>query len=85
MDRTMANTIETAERLVLGVLVFLRHVAREERAQDGFEYLLVAGTVGIALAVGFLAVNTIIPAVVGYACPAIDTVSPVAVGACINP
>ena len=77
----MKNVIcRTRSRMVIGIVAF----SRDTRGQDAFEYLLASGTVAVVFAAAFLAFAEVIPAVVGFACPAIDTVSPVAVGACIN-
>lgn len=64
---------------------FLCAIHSDIRAQDGFEYLLVGGTVVIAFYLGFLGLKEVIPAVVGLACPVIDSATGSAVGACITP
>ena len=59
----------------------------DERAQNTFEYLLVAGAVVVAMAgamiVGF---ELLLPQVAGLVCPSVDTAAnPVAtIGSCLN-
>ena len=61
---------------------------RREQGQAGIEYLLVVGAVVVvmvtAMIIGFA---TLVPQIVGLACPSVDTaVDPAAtVGSCLGP
>jgi hypothetical protein len=74
--------------LFLIVLGMLRNFLRGDEAVDGFEHLLVVGTVVVVLVGGLiLGFEQILPQVVGLACPAIDTASTPAAtaGSCLVP
>ena len=56
-----------------------------EAGQDAFEYLLASGLVAVVVALAFYQLDFVIPQVVGFICPAVDTATGSAVGACIGP
>jgi hypothetical protein len=62
-------------------------LAREERAQNTFEYLLVIGAVVVAM-VGAMIVGfeLLLPQVAGLVCPSVDTAAnPIAtIGSCLQ-
>lgn len=67
---------------------FLTGLLCEEKAQAGFELLMVMGTVVIAfIAAFYVAGATLFPAAAGYMCPLIDTAAnpPASVGSCLGP
>jgi Flp pilus assembly pilin Flp len=74
--------------LVLGVRLTkqLRLLVRDESAQDTIEYIVLAGTVAVAIAaaliVGF---GFIIPEVLGTTCPSVDPLGSTGSGDCIDP
>ena len=51
----------------------LRSIARDDRAQDGFEYLLAAGVLALTVAVGLLAFEQLIPDFVSNSCSSVNT------------
>jgi hypothetical protein len=56
--------------MILTALRLLRH----EQAQDTFEYLLVLGAVMVVIVAGlFIGFQTLLPEVVGWICPSVDT------------
>jgi hypothetical protein len=63
----------------------LRFALDEDRAQDGFEYLLATGVVMVALAIGLFAFREMIPGFVGNTCQSVDTASspPSSDGSCV--
>lgn len=60
------------------------HFVRDDRGQDAFEYLLVAGTVVIVLVLALFAFEQLIPEFVGSACSSVDT-SAANPEDCVNP
>ena len=57
---------------------------RDERAQDGFEYLLVVGGISVAviLAIATPAGGAMVTAVIDGTCTAIDTIPNITMGNC---
>jgi hypothetical protein len=68
-------------------LNLLRAFVWEERAQDTFEYALVIALVVVVLMAGLIAgFPPVAQAVLGLACPSVDTADPgVGIGTCIGP
>lgn len=58
--------------------------ARSEEAQDAFEYVLVIGTVAVALVASMYGFKAIVLAVLGHACDSVDTGVSVSVGSCLK-
>ncbi len=56
---------------------------RSENAQDAFEYVLVIGTVAVALVVGMYGFNSLVRAFLENACASVDTAATTA-GGCIG-
>lgn len=58
----------------------------DDRGQETFEYLLVAGLVIAAMIAAMLGLNEAVQIVAGHSCPAVDTAKGVAatVGSCIG-
>jgi len=57
---------------------------RDDRGQDAFEYLLVLGTLVVALVIGFMAFDAMVGQVVAHSCPSVDTVVSTTAGQCIE-
>ena len=65
----------------------VRQLIEGEQGQDSFEYLLIVGVVVAPLLVALIVgVELLIPEVVGYICPSVDTAAnPIAtVGSCVT-
>jgi len=58
----------------------------DEHGQDTFEYVLVIGAIVVAMTIALLGFTVIVPQVLGYACPSVDTsVNPIAtIGSCLG-
>jgi len=63
----------------------MRRWLRTSAAQNTVEYLLVLGTLVVALALAFLTFDVVVAQIVGLACPGIDTANgAAAIGTCIT-
>jgi hypothetical protein len=61
---------------------------RRDQGQAGLEYLLVVGTMVVALTIALTyGFNALLPQVVGFICPSVDTAAiPAAtIGSCLGP
>ena len=56
----------------------------DDRGQDALEYLLVIGTLVVALVIGFMAFDGAVAEVVGHSCPSVDTVVSTTAGDCVT-
>ena len=65
----------------------LRTLISDERGQDAFEYALVIALVVVVMMAGLIAAfPPVAQAVLGLACPSVDTADPgVGIGTCIGP
>ena len=57
----------------------------DDRAQNGYEYMLIVGAIVVTMAAAFLTLDVAIAWFVGVVCPSVDTANAlVAFGTCIT-
>ena len=59
--------------------------AKDDDAQDAFEYMLAVGGVVVTMVIALMAFDAVIAGILGLVCPAVDTADPLAaIGSCIT-